>query len=59
MKAYISAKGELTVKSETDLEHYALTQWWKGWTAKESIFHVEITQGDFVSFKAIENDAID
>ena len=56
MKAYISANGELTVKSETDIEHYALDKWWEGWCKHESSFHVEITKEGFTRFKSVGNE---
>lgn len=31
MIAYITADGVLTVKSETGIEHFALSKWWEGW----------------------------
>lgn len=55
MKAYISADGTLTVKSETDLEHYALDKWWEGWSKRVSIFHVQITKEGRTGFKAVDN----
>ena len=55
MKAYISEDGELTVKSETALEHYALDKWWEGWLKKESIFHVAITKENIIRCKAVES----
>ena len=55
MKVYISAKGRLTVQSETDIEHYALDKWWDGWIKKESTFQVEIKKDDAFQFKSVAN----
>ena len=35
MKAGIDANGKLTIKAETDIEHYALAKWWEDWQANK------------------------
>ena len=44
MKAHLDSFGDLTIIGETDVERYALTQWWEGWqTGKKSGLGIQVT----------------
>lgn len=59
MKAGIDAAGKLTIRAETDLEHYALAKWWDDWQAHKVCLQVEIaheSNPNSVTFKQVRND---
>ncbi len=58
MKATMNAHGKLTIKAETDIEHYALAKWWEDWQTHKVCLQVEIAHDsspNAVSFKTIRN----
>jgi len=61
MKAGIDATGRLTIKAETDLEHYALSKWWDDWQEHKVCLMVEIAKEgnpDCVTIKQVRNDPL-
>lgn len=59
MKATINANGKLTIKAESDIEHYALAKWWDDWQGHKVCLQVEIAHESApgaVTFKQVRND---
>lgn len=42
MKTTIGPNGEMRVKAETDLEHYALKKWWEDWRNHKATLGIEV-----------------